>query len=159
VTLCTHKWRNLFGEINSGKIVLNSKGWIVDEQWQKTATLRPHVTLDEYIIMPNHFHAILMIMESGKDTARRVPTTECFGKPVPMSLPTIIRAFKSAATKHINELRLTPGYHVWQRNYFEHVIRTDHALNRIRTYIRHNPAQWEMDEYNPDANRPVDFNR
>ena len=138
---------------------LNSAGWIIDEQWQKTATLRPYVTLDEYIIMPNHFHAILMIMDCGRDTARRIPTTESFGKPVPKSLPTIVRAFKSAATKHINELQHTPGCRVWQRNYFEHIIRTDHALNRIRTYIRYNPEQWKMDEYNPDTDQPVDFNK
>jgi hypothetical protein len=89
---------------------------------------------------------------------------EQFGKPVSGSIPTIIRAFKSAVTKRINEMRKTPGVKIWQRNYYEHVIRNDNELNRIREYITNNPAQWETDQENPNATdrrgepcvRPID---
>ncbi len=89
----------------------------------------------------------------------RAPTTERFGKPVSGSLPTIVRAFKRAATKRINHLRGTPGLPVWQRNYYEHIIRDDAGLNRIREYIVYNPQRWHLDQYNPDAIGCEEFDR
>ena len=74
---------------------------------------------------------------------------ERFGKPVSGSIPTIIRSFKSAVTKRINEWCAIQGTPVWQRNYYEHVIRDDESLNRIRQYIIDNPAQWALDRENP----------
>ena len=73
------------------------------------------------------------------------------------SLPTIVRAVKSAASKRINALRDTPGRAVWQRNYYEHIIRNDKALNRIREYIHYNPQRWHLDRYNPDASGHDEF--
>jgi len=70
---------------------------------------------------------------------------EQFGRPVSGSIPTIIRSFKSAVTKRINELRQTPGAKLWQRNYWEHIVRNEPELNRIREYIQNNPTQWEWD--------------
>ena len=81
-----------------------------------------------------------------RSTARRAPTAEQFGRPVMGSIPTTIRAFKSAATKRINEHCGTPGQPVWQRNYYEHVIRDDADMGRIRDYIENNPARWDLDE-------------
>ncbi|GIV52421.1 MAG: hypothetical protein KatS3mg038_2942 [Candidatus Kapaibacterium sp.] len=78
------------------------------------------------------------------------PTVEQFGKPVHGSIPTIVRSFKSAATRYINILRGTPGAPVWQRNYYEHIIRNEDALNRIREYIATNPLRWQLDRENPD---------
>jgi len=75
--------------------------------------------------------------------------TEQFGKPVPGSIPTIIRSFKSAVAKRINALRATPGAPVWQRNYYEHIIRDERALNAIRRYIAENPLRWHLDRNNP----------
>ncbi len=75
------------------------------------------------------------------------PQTEAFGKPVAGSLPTIIRSYKSAAARQINHMRQTPGQPVWHRNYYEHIIRSEAALNRIREYILYNPARWSEDEY------------
>jgi hypothetical protein len=81
------------------------------------------------------------------DIARRAPTTiEQFGKPVAGSIPTIVRAFKSAATLRINQVRQTPGAPVWQRNYWEHVIRDEASYQNIAAYILNNPAQWEADQ-------------
>ena len=80
--------------------------------------------------------------------------TEQFGKPVAGSIPTIIRSFKSIVTKHINETRGAPGVSVWQRNYYEHIIRSEDSLNRIRQYITENPTRWAFDRENPFAIAP-----
>ena len=116
----------------------------IHDEWLKTAELRENVELDASMIMPNHFHGIIVVT-NGRGTARRAPT-ERFGRPVANSIPTIVRAFKSACTKRINEIRNTPGAPVWQRNYYEHVIRNDEELYAIRQYILANPANWTTDE-------------
>jgi REP element-mobilizing transposase RayT len=82
---------------------------------------------------------------------------EQFGRPVPESVPTIVRSFKSAATKRANESLGTPGAALWQRNYFEHVIRDTQSLNRIREYIATNPAKWESDQDNPNGRGTDEF--
>jgi len=127
---------------------LNEHGMAVREEWLRTAQLRETVELDAFTIMPNHMHGIIVIT-NGRGTARRAPT-ERFGKPVANSIPTIMRAFKSASTKRINEMRYTPGTPVWQRNCHEHVIRNDDELKVIRQYTLSNPANWTADE-NPRA--------
>ncbi len=122
----------------------------------KTADIRPGVELDACVVMPNHFHGIIVVSNDrgtaiGRGTARRAPTVERFGQPVSGSIPTVMRSFKSAVTKRINEMHQTPGKPLWQRNYYEHVIRNENELNRIRQYIIDNPAKWETDHENPDA--------
>jgi len=91
-----------------------------------------------------------MIEGQEGGTARRAPTGQQFGRPVPYSLPIIIGAFKSAVTKRTNILRHAPGAVVWQRNYYEHVIRDEPSLNRIQEYIINNPMSWELDRENPE---------
>jgi len=85
------------------------------------------------------------IIDSG--TACRAPTNSfnSFGKPISGSLSTVIRSFKSAVTKQINEIRNTPGDPVWQRNYYEHIIRNELELSRIREYIKNNPLRWTIE--------------
>ncbi|MDD5468619.1 MAG: hypothetical protein PHS96_12520, partial [Anaerolineales bacterium] len=126
------------------------------EEWFKTAVVRPHVRLydDEFVVMPNHVHGVIWIvddvrawqeedmgMEVGarRCRARTAQTVERFGHPVSGSIPTIVRAFKSAATHRINQSRGTPGAPVWQRNYYENIIRNERSLERIRAYILNNP--------------------
>jgi len=92
---------------------------------------------------------------SCRGTACRAPTTEKFGKPVTQSIPTIIRSFKSAVTKQINIINHTPGQSIWQRGYYEHIIRDERELNRIRRYIINNPAKWEYDRENRNG-IPID---
>jgi REP element-mobilizing transposase RayT len=150
ITICTQDRACLFGEIANGEMRLNDAGRMVVEEWIKTAEIRIEIESGEYVAMPNHFHAILWISDGGRGTARRAPTVERFGKPVAGSIPTIIRSFKSAVTKRINESRNTPGMLVWQRNYYEHIIRNDESLNHIRQYIADNPANWETDNENPN---------
>jgi len=82
----------------------------------------------------------------------RAPTKEQFGRPTTNTIPPIMRGFKSAVTKQINIMRGTPGRKVWQRNYYEHIIRNEKELNEIREYIRYNPLKWTDDEENPGNN-------
>lgn len=157
ITIVTYDRENLFGDIRDGEMVYNEFGEILRDEWQKTASLRPYVELDAFCVMPNHFHGIIMINDDYcRGTARRAPTeiitptetyapTEQFGKPINYSIPTIVRAYKSAVTKRINELRNTPAAPVWQRNYYEHIIRNDIELTHIRNYIQNNPNHWETD--------------
>lgn len=164
ITICTHQREHLFGEIVDGVMQLNEFGVIAQEEWQKTALIRGEIELGEFVIMPNHFHGIIWIVE-GRGTARRAPTTrraptgglgetsadftpthEQFGKPVVGSIPTIVRAFKSAVSRRINLARRTPGKPVWQRNYWEHIIRDEKDLTNAQAYILNNPTQWENDE-------------
>lgn len=148
VTVCTRDREWLFGDIVDGEMCLNPLGVAVHQEWSRTAQLHENVELDAFTIMPNHVHGIVIITQ-GRGTACRAPT-EAFGRPVPNSLPTILRAFKSASTKRINEMRKAPVTPVWQRNYYEHMIRIHTELNAIRQYLLANPAKWATDEnYNP----------
>jgi putative transposase len=89
---------------------------------------------------------------SGRGTARCAPTpARQIGNMIPDSLPTIVRAFKSAVTKGINTLRNTPGAPVWQRNYYEHVITSERDYENIANYIYSNPANWDADAENQNA--------
>jgi putative transposase len=163
VTICAYQKECLFGTIDKGEINLNTAGECVRKAWLGTADKRTNIRLDDFVIMPNHFHGILWLLRRGTacraheihdevnilGAASRAPTFEQFGKPVHDSLPTIIRSFKSAATKLINESRNTPGSPIWQRNYYEHVIRSHKELRQTSEYIRSNPAHWHNDEENP----------
>jgi REP-associated tyrosine transposase len=147
VTICTNHHKNLFGKVISNRMILNDYGKIVTEEWLKTKQIRENVDLDYYVVMPNHIHGIIII--ECRDTARCVPTdiNRKFGEMIPGSLPAIIRSFKSAATKRINEIRKEPGLSVWQKNYYEHIIRNENDLFNIRKYIELNPFKWFLDEY------------
>lgn len=153
VTICAHERQCCFGNIENEQMRLNGMGEIVLAQWQQTAALRAHVLLGECVVMPNHFHGILILTEAATgDTASRALTSgvEQFGKPIAGSLPTLIRAFKSAVTKSINQYRDTPSAPVWQRNYYEHIIRNEADYRRIAEYVSDNPRRWAEDSLNPD---------
>jgi len=151
VTICTWRQTSLFGEIVDGEMRLNEYGDIVYQEWLQAAVLRPSVELDSFVVMPNHLHGIVILQDKCRGTLQRAPTIEQFGKPTSNSIPTIVRLFKSVTTTRINAARKTPGTAVWQRNYYEHVIRDEDELNRIRRYIEDNPLKWEMDGENPAA--------
>lgn len=149
VTLCTQQRECLFGEIMDGAMRLNDAGRIVAREWCRTAALRQNLALDAWVVMPNHLHGILVIPD-GRGTMHRVPTMERFGQPVSGSIPTVIRSFKAAVSRHLNRLHGTPAAALlWQRNYWEHVIRDEADLHRIREYIQNNPACWELDALHP----------
>lgn len=126
---------------------LNDVGKIVEEEWLRTEEKRYEIELDFWVVMPNHFHGILLIANSRRDTACRTQSTsERFGKPLAGSIPTVLRAFKSASTRRVNELRGTPGAGLWQRNYWERIVRDQQELDLIRAYIQDNPARWHQDK-------------
>lgn len=131
-----------------GKVVLSQFGDIVKTEWLKTFDIRKSLELDEYIIMPNYFHGIITIIDCSRGTLQRAPTFEQFGNPVSNSIPTLIRSFKSTTTKQINELRQTLRMPVWQRSYYEHIIRNEDDMSCIRECIISNRTQWEEDENN-----------
>jgi REP element-mobilizing transposase RayT len=154
VTIVTHGRELLFGAVLNGEVHLNDAGRMVSATWAGTPDIRPNVTLDEFVVMPNHFHGVLVIHEPRG--VIRLARPIAVGAPglVRGSLGAIVGQFKSLTTKRLNVMRRSPGFPVWQRNYYEHVVRDDADLDRLREYIAANPARWLEDDENPDRVRP-----
>ena len=150
LTICTYDRECLLGDIVNGEMRLNESGEIVKSEWIRTSSIRQEIVLDCYAVMPNHFHAIVFVR--GGD--RPVAATNNASGPRPRSIGSFVAGFKSSVTKHVNEIRKTPGIPVWQQNYYEHIIRDDDDLNRILEYIENNPARWAEDEENPSHIKP-----
>ncbi|MGO9619886.1 MAG: transposase [Desulfobaccales bacterium] len=148
ITICTHNRLCLLGEVIDQEMRLNALGRAIASEWLQTAKLRSYVRLDYYGIMPNHFHAIFFLQNHEWATQRVAPTQENSPSgPAPCSVGAIVGQFKSQATKRINSSGRISIEHLWQRNYYEHVVRDEDDLNRIRQYIEDNPASWLEDEY------------
>jgi REP element-mobilizing transposase RayT len=167
LTLAAYRKEHLFGVVHAGGMMLNACGEIVREEWLRSARLRSEIALDEFVIMPNHLHGIVVIRKSFDASAFSSSIDECeaalpshpelewTGRP-PRSLGSLVAGFKSAVTVRINALRSAPRSPVWQRNYHDHIIRNEPDLHRIRRYIRENPLKWDADPDNaPLARRPV----
>jgi putative transposase len=205
VTLCVHNRECMLGDIADDAMVLSRSGEMVSQAWTWLAEQYPYVALDEWVVMPNHLHGIIVILDTDgpRDVAvgavrepplhanaplsppgdhvlhatvgahrdaplpraEDAPPSPPHDAPLPgpgealhprlgdaprrKPLGQLIGAFKVASTKNINVLRGTPGAVVWQRNYYEHVIRNEDELNRARVYIANNPRQWALDRENP----------
>ena len=151
VTICTKNRMPLFGEIAGGEMNLNFWGRITDECWQAIPDHYPHVSLDEYVIMPNHIHGIIVINPSGGvgvqnvEPLRHEYQINQYQHIIPKSLGSIVRGFEIGVTKWFRHH--TDIHTVWQRNFHDHVIRNEEGLNRIRQYIMDNPKNWEKDEF------------
>jgi len=149
ITVCTHNHECLFGEITNGQMRLNQNGKIVKEEWLQTAIIRPSIELDVFIVMPNHIHGIIIIKD--KPPILNVGTHSCASlQRKPRSLGSIIAGFKSAGTKRINEMQHTPSFPVWQKRFYDRIIRNNNELNNIRDYIHNNVLQWAFEKDNPD---------
>lgn len=154
-TVCTKNRKCFLGEVKQGIMGLSDIGCIVWEEWLKTGQIRNNIRLDQFIVMPNHIHGIIEICDNPcRDVARNVSTNMSINQqmsnisPKAGSLSTIIRAIKSACTKHIHEL----GYQnfSWQERFYDHVIKLDsNSLEKIRWYIKYNPSLWDRDRNNP----------
>ena len=146
VTLCAYQMKYLFGEIINGMMKLNTFGEIAYQEWFRTAKIRTDVQLfnDELVVMPNHIQGIIWIIDE-RATQRVAPTKHSHG-PQPDSLSAIIGQYKSITTKNINKIQKTMKGSVWQRNYYDHIIRSDNELKSIRQYIQTNPQNWEKDQ-------------
>jgi len=155
VTVCTRDRECLFGDVHDGIMDFSSVGKIVRTFWSEIPVHVPGVELDEFVVMPNHIHGIVMIREkSCRNVACNVSTdnvstiTSELAKisPKPGSLGVIIRSFKSAVT---NWCRKYNHDFAWQPRFYDEIIRNEQMLEKVREYIRNNPMQWELDKENP----------
>jgi putative transposase len=137
VTICTSQRARLFGHIVDGRMTLSDLGHVAEQEWLQTPHIRPNVCLDAFVVMPDHFHAIVVITDRAEVTA-----TSGFRSPS-HTLGAIVRGFKAAVTKQANTISVTSGLIVWQRNYYEHIVCDDADLDRIRRYIAANPLRWK----------------
>jgi len=137
VTVVTQDRNNLLGEILDGQMRLNDFGKIVQNTWDDLINHNDHIELDDFVAMPNHVHGIIVITNAEMERDDRRSVSE------------VVRQLKTFSARRINVKRATPGVPVWQRNYYEHIIRNEDDLNRIREYITVNPMRWQDDEENP----------
>lgn len=148
VTICAHNRLHLFGKIEAHTPVLSTVGQIAAESWFALPIHHAGIELDAFVVMPNHIHGIIVIVgttpassdfmgEDRPDEAGLVPTKARLG--------TVIGSYKSAVTRTIHETTQIPDFRVWQSRYYDHIIRSEADLNRIREYVTTNPARWPAD--------------
>lgn len=171
VTIVTWQREMLFGDIVDGEMKLNRNGKIVQDAWFDLKNHYRHVELGAFVIMPNHVHGIIILVDddgrggssvlgktnlpddssAGTESLLINQTRPYVVKSKPRhGLPEIVRAFKSFSARRINRLRKTDGIPVWQRNYYEHIIRNEREMDNIYRYIESNPARWNDDDENPN---------
>jgi REP element-mobilizing transposase RayT len=156
VTLCVREKECVLGEIVDGEMHLSEWGYIVHEFWDAIPVHFPNVSIDDRVTMPNHGHAIINI-DHARRGAVAAPTNATLNNgekgegtsPLRPTLGQIVAYYKYQTTKRINVLRGMSGVPFWQRNYWEHVVRDEIDLNRIRQYIENNPLRWHEDQLNP----------
>jgi putative transposase len=165
ITVCTYERRCLFGEIINGEMFPNEIGKIVEQTWLETSQVRGAVELDDFVVMPNHFHAIILLQEGDQGVADRKGRAADPGDGIRRgSLGAILAQFKSLVTKRVGASRWLariaspPNFPFWQRNYYDHIIRNEGDLNRIREYIAFNPQRWSEDQNNPIFFQKKNFN-
>lgn len=139
ITICSKNRQEIFSKITDGKLELTEIGRVIEYEWQRSSEIRKEIELDSFVIMPNHLHAIVRITKSsGRLHARGLEKG---------SIPSLITGFKSSVTKSVR-LRELGSESPWQRGYYEHIIRDEQELMRIREYIALNPKKWEYDREN-----------
>jgi putative transposase len=136
ITLVVQDRECLFGEITNGKMCLNGMGQCASMIWQALPT-HFNVSIDEYVFMPDHMHGILHIEGAPANAAQ------------PQSLGAIIQNYKAISTRRMNAIRRTRGMTIWQRNYYEHIIRNEGEWQQIQQYILNNPVCWGDDQKDP----------
>ena len=145
VTTCTQNKQNIFGYIKNGDIILNHYGKIVKQQWLWLEKQYPYVLLDEFAVMPNHFHGLLEIntydnnVGTGRDLS--LPSNIKI-----KSLSELIGAFKTTSSKLIHQAGLSDF--TWQRSFYDHIIRNEKSLDQIRNYVTYNAFNWNSDRNN-----------
>lgn len=137
VTGCTYQRKFLFGDIVNGKMILNEYGEILEKCWFNLPNHYENIVLDAFQIMPNHFHAIIII----DNLLSNIENPKCHG------LFEFLRGLKTFSAKRINELQYTTGKRIWQYKFHDHIIRNDGQYQRIRKYIIENPSHFDCDRY------------
>jgi REP element-mobilizing transposase RayT len=158
VTICTRNRECLFGDVVNGKMCLNEAGRVVHTVWDGLSDRFPTIELVSFVVMPNHVHGILVVgaalaLPVG-GAASSAPT-----RSASTTLGTVVRAFKSISAIGVNRLLSRSGQSLWQRSYYEHVIRGEESLNRIREYISTNPLRWQLDRENSERTGDDEFDR
>jgi REP element-mobilizing transposase RayT len=160
ITICTQDRACLFGDIVDGEMRLNEIGRMVISEWDMLPERFPNVVLDAFVVMPNHVHGIIVITSIADVGAGLVPapngsTTQNWATTrVAPTVGDVVGAFKSRITVEYVRGVKTSGWPpfrgcLWQRNYYEHIIRDEAALHAIREYTANNPLQWALDRENP----------
>ncbi len=165
VTICTKNRECLFGEIRNGTVELSRAGQIVRNCWLEIPKHFGNVQLDEFVILPNHMHGIIVLekqveciqpLQNNNVGVQYIepspgidPALKKYQHVTPKSIGSIIRSFKAAITRWCRENSLEGQ--IWQRNYYEHIIRNESSLNKIRQYIIDNPLNWQLDIENPSS--------
>ena len=173
VTIVVKSRQCRFGHIEDDRVALSDLGKIAEDCWRQIPQHHGGIDLDDYVVMPNHIHGIVILNGSGegrRDVQLNVPTdggtlTECpytsrreaMGALSPKrgSLSVVIRTFKAAVTAHVRNAGIADFG--WQERFHDHIIRNDADLRRIRTYISNNPLQWAIDEENPQRRKEVNW--
>jgi putative transposase len=160
VNLCTQGRVCLFGKVVPGafstdttRMILNDAGHLIQDCWHDLPRHYLHVELDAFVVMPNHAHGIIVLSDDDlpvgaglRPALNPAPASDI--TPMRAGLPEIIRALKSFSARQINAMRNTPGAAIWQRDYYEHIIRNETELQAIREYIINNPTGWDRDPDN-----------
>ena len=172
VTICSNNRKEWFGEIKNNEMILNNYGKICQQHLLNLPDYYKNIKIDTHIIMPNHVHAIVVIDNHNSDKLINIGNGQALGLSLHnpslhnqnISLSKIIRDFKSFSSREINKIiyrnqacrdkvcrdkaKPCPILFKWQRSFHDHIIRNDKSLNKIREYIRNNPATWDNDENN-----------
>ncbi|MFZ5392042.1 MAG: transposase [Patescibacteria group bacterium] len=175
VTICTKDRECLLGNVIDDEMVLNKYGKIIEQYWFDLPNHYPNIILDEFVVMPNHVHMIISIVGAGSprpstvlprpsmnqnairnikpihqinDNCVRGEETSPLRKIRKITLGNIVAYFKYQTTKQINKILCNIGHKIWQRNYFERIIRNERELNKTREYIQNNPYNWPNDRNN-----------
>ncbi|MFM7450600.1 MAG: transposase [Leptolyngbyaceae cyanobacterium] len=141
VTICTWQREHLLGDVINFNVKLSRFGEAIQYNWRILPNKFKALEIDEFVIIPNHIHGILHITQDNQD-----------------SLSEIVRNFKTSSARRVNQLRGTKGIPVWQRNYYEHIIRDQNSLEKIREYISNNPLVWKRDKLNLNHSSNIDVN-
>ena len=147
ITIVTWQREEIFGEVVNGEMQLSSMGRIAEEYWRLIPKHFSHAELEAFVVMPNHIHGIIILDDDARTgTIYRAPTpaptpTEQFQKPVAGSIPTIMRTYKASVSRRIQKEHHETN--IWQRNYYEHIVRDQADYERIAGYILSNPVNWD----------------
>jgi len=154
ITICTFYRENFFGYVKNNNIIMSTIGKIIKQHWQNLPKFYSNIKLDEYVIMPNHFHGIVNIVETIHELSLQNNININNNQQLlrinrrKMLLPKMIGRFKMQTSKEINKLRDMSGRSIWQSRYYDRIVRNDIELNAIRQYIKNNPKNWETDRNN-----------
>ncbi len=152
VTICTAQKQEILGSIQNGQVLLSALGGIVRGCLVQVPNHFAHASIKEYVVMPNHVHVIIALGVGARYIVplhQRARTPERFQKPVKGSIPTIIRTFKAAVVREAGKELNMHGEEIWQRNYFERVLRNGQEHADASRYVMENPMRWEWDAENP----------